>query len=276
MPTPPSTPPRVPSMCVTSGCACAKSTPRAARISRAVSSAVPDGASTLPSWCSSITSTASKCGAAMLARCISSTAPSAKFDATTAPSFCSAQPRAQRVDALRGLTGGADHRPHAGGQRRLHEPGRELRVREVDHDVSLRVREQLAGIGVDGVLRPAGRDVVARFAQRLDQRDWIHVRLRLDGRQHGRAHVAGAAHHHADSSPALAARPLARTTRSAGRTLRTENAPRSPGAHSTQLVPALPGDHRYQRRPPAPGAGRGGGGGALRLIAPGRLIALAG
>ena len=52
---------------------------RAAAITAAVCMAVPDGASRLASWCSSITSTPSMCGAAMRQRCISSTAPMAKL-----------------------------------------------------------------------------------------------------------------------------------------------------------------------------------------------------
>ena len=44
--------------------------------------AVPDGASTLASWCSSITSAVSKYGAASSAKRIISTAPMAKFGAT--------------------------------------------------------------------------------------------------------------------------------------------------------------------------------------------------
>ena len=50
----------------------------------AVSRAVPDGASTLLSWCSSMISTLSIHGAASAARRIMSTAPMAKFGATTA------------------------------------------------------------------------------------------------------------------------------------------------------------------------------------------------
>jgi hypothetical protein len=50
----------------------------------AVSIAVPDGASRLLSWCSSMISADSNQGAAMAAKCIMSTAPMAKFGATTA------------------------------------------------------------------------------------------------------------------------------------------------------------------------------------------------
>jgi hypothetical protein len=53
-------------------------------IRSAVSIAVPDGASILFSWCSSMISADSNHGAAIAARCIIRTAPMAKFGATTA------------------------------------------------------------------------------------------------------------------------------------------------------------------------------------------------
>ena len=56
----------------------------AAAIRCAVSMAVPDGASTLASWCSSMISAVSKYGAASSAKRIISTAPMAKFGAITA------------------------------------------------------------------------------------------------------------------------------------------------------------------------------------------------
>ena len=55
----------------------------AAAIRSAVSIAVPDGASTLASWCSSMISAVSNHGAASSAKCIISTAPIAKFGAIT-------------------------------------------------------------------------------------------------------------------------------------------------------------------------------------------------
>ena len=57
---------------------------RPSSMARAVSNAVPDGASRLASWCSSITSTPSMSGAASLEKCMSSTAPTAKLAATMA------------------------------------------------------------------------------------------------------------------------------------------------------------------------------------------------
>ena len=57
---------------------------RAAAITAAVWMAVPDGASRLASWCSSMISTPSMCGAAIRLRWSSSTAPMAKLGTTTA------------------------------------------------------------------------------------------------------------------------------------------------------------------------------------------------
>ena len=56
---------------------------RAAAMRRAVCNAVPEGESSLPSWCSSITSTVSNQGAASSAKRIMSTAPMAKLGAKT-------------------------------------------------------------------------------------------------------------------------------------------------------------------------------------------------
>ena len=62
-------------------------------ISAAVRMAVPDGASTFPAWCSSITSTDSKNRAACRANCMASTAPMPKLGATsTCPGVSASQP----------------------------------------------------------------------------------------------------------------------------------------------------------------------------------------
>ena len=58
---------------------------RAAATSCAVRRAVPEGASALSGWCSSTTSTDSKCGAASTANRIISRAPMEKFGATRTP-----------------------------------------------------------------------------------------------------------------------------------------------------------------------------------------------
>src|SRR5438309_1847218 len=84
--TPSSSPPRVPARVSLSAFLCAKGRSLRRAASRlAVESAVPDGASSLPAWWSSMISTASKCGAAISARCIITTAPMAKFGATIPP-----------------------------------------------------------------------------------------------------------------------------------------------------------------------------------------------
>src|SRR5438445_2727856 len=84
--TPSSSPPRVPARVSLSAFLCAKGRSWRRAASRlAVESAVPDGASSLSAWWSSMISTASKCGAAISARCIITTAPMAKFGATIPP-----------------------------------------------------------------------------------------------------------------------------------------------------------------------------------------------
>ncbi len=80
------TPPRAPSRTVFVVGSDAQS-PDAAAIRSAVSIAVPDGASTFWSWCSSMISAVSKYGAAISAKRIISTAPMAKFGAITALAF---------------------------------------------------------------------------------------------------------------------------------------------------------------------------------------------
>jgi hypothetical protein len=94
--TPSTLAPRAPgsSSVVASGSGPAPASARAAAINEAVRAAVPDGASTLPAWCSSITSTESKNRAACRANCIISTAPTPKFGAmSTCPGVSSSQPR---------------------------------------------------------------------------------------------------------------------------------------------------------------------------------------
>src|SRR3990170_485496 len=87
MVTPSTVPPRVPS--TVSRCVAGRwnGSSRPSAILRAVVMAVPEGASTLPSWCISMSSTWSKKRAAAFARWAITTAPRAKLEATTAPSF---------------------------------------------------------------------------------------------------------------------------------------------------------------------------------------------
>ena len=56
---------------------------RASAMTVAVCMAVPEGASRLASWCSSMTSTPSMCGATIRAQCSNSTAPMAKLGTMT-------------------------------------------------------------------------------------------------------------------------------------------------------------------------------------------------
>ena len=94
---------------VASGSGPAPASARAAAINEAVRAAVPDGASTLPAWCSSITSTESKKRAACRANCIISTAPTPKFGAMSTCPGVSCQPAPHLVEALLVESAGADH-----------------------------------------------------------------------------------------------------------------------------------------------------------------------
>ena len=84
----------------------------AAAIRCAVSIAVPDGASTFWSWCSSMISAVSNHGAACSANRIISTAPIAKFGAMNA--FAALWPNrfVELVEVVLGEAGGADDRVH--------------------------------------------------------------------------------------------------------------------------------------------------------------------
>ena len=109
--------------------------PPAAAISSAVRFAVPEGASSFLSWCSSTISHSGMWGAIRCAASISSTAPIAKLGATKQL----ASPRLGRLAQLVEVeAGGADHRVDArprGRPRTLAERG--LRGGEVDDDVGV-------------------------------------------------------------------------------------------------------------------------------------------
>ena len=75
--------------------------------------AVPDGASALASWCSSITSAVSKNGAASSAKRIISTAPMAKFGATRQLLDVKRSRQSSRSAGVK--PGRADDRVHAVG-----------------------------------------------------------------------------------------------------------------------------------------------------------------
>src|SRR3990170_4793481 len=93
MVTPSTVPPRVPSTVSRWVAGRWNGSSRPCAILRAVVMAVPEGASTLPSWCISMSSTWSKKRAAAFARWAITTAPRAKLDAATAPSFRSRHSR---------------------------------------------------------------------------------------------------------------------------------------------------------------------------------------
>ena len=79
--------------------------------------AVPEGASTFWSWCSSMTSAVSKNGAAISAKRIISTAPMAKLGATMQ---LDGERLAEAGEVVVGEAAGADDRVHAVGGRPGH------------------------------------------------------------------------------------------------------------------------------------------------------------
>ena len=85
----PTVAPRAPSseVVVASGAGASPASLRACDISSAVRAAVPEGASTLLGWCSSIISADSKYLAALAANSIIKTAPIAKLGAMSTPDF---------------------------------------------------------------------------------------------------------------------------------------------------------------------------------------------
>ena len=100
----------------------------AAAIRSAVASAVPDGASTLPSWCSSMISAVSKYGAASSAKRIISTAEIEKLAATTQFGPPSPNSSANAVEVVVGQPGGADDGVDAVHRQPRHgAPGRRRR-----------------------------------------------------------------------------------------------------------------------------------------------------
>ena len=123
---------------------------RAAATASAVAAAVPDGASALPSWCSSMISTAGRYRAACAAnRCISA-APIAKFGATNTPTGASRQrrrPRRNRWSRRRCAPVLDRPRDVLGG---------ELGVGEVDRDLDAGLEERVQVLGEHdiGALQP--------------------------------------------------------------------------------------------------------------------------
>ena len=97
--------------------------------------AVPDGASTLSSWCSSMISTPSMKGAASSAKRAISTAPIAKLAATTQLAFEPANASVELVELRRRESGRADDRVDAVRRAPPQVPDRRVRDGEVDRHV---------------------------------------------------------------------------------------------------------------------------------------------
>lgn len=127
---------------------------RASAMSRAVRAAVPDGASALCGWCSSITSTDSKYRAACLAKCMHSTAPIAKFGAMrTETPGASVSQRSTWLEPIVGEAGGADDGVYPVLDEEPEVVHDDIRMGEVDDDVGVGVHqsvERLVGVDPDG------------------------------------------------------------------------------------------------------------------------------
>ncbi len=157
---------------------------RASAISRAVRAAVPDGASALCGWCSSMTSTDSKKRAACWAKCIDSTAPMAKFGAMrTATSGLVRQPLLDLAEALVGESGGADDCVDAVVDQELQVVHHDAGMGEVDDDLGLGVHQlaqRIAGVDAGGERQVVGglhgldhrRADLALGAQHSDSHGW--------------------------------------------------------------------------------------------------------
>ena len=144
----------------------------------AVCRAVPEGASTLSGWCSSITSTDSNQRAARAANAMASTAPSAKLGATThADARAVRQVVAHARERLVGPARGADDQVDARVDQRVHVALGGRRDREVDRDLGTGVGDQLqVGAGVE-------------------RGDELQVGGGLDGGHDGRSHAARRTQH---------------------------------------------------------------------------------
>ena len=143
--------------------------------------AVPDGASTLPAWCSSITSTESKNRAAWRANCMASTAPTPKLGATsTCPGRSASQPRT-RVEPGGVEAAGADDGGDAVVEGEAHVVQRGTGMRDVDDDLRAGVGQRVQGVAP------------------VDLRHELQVRGAVDGPADLGAHpAAGAQHAHPD------------------------------------------------------------------------------
>ena len=154
---------------VASGIAPRPAAARACAIARAVAAAVPEGASTLRGWCSSTISADSKKRAACAAKRIMSTAPMAKFGATSTPvlglSASQERTRAYRSSSqpVVPTTAWMPWRTSSSTSRRT-----DVGVGEVDDHLAARVDQRL-----DAVVLVDGRDeleVVSGLHRGADRR----------------------------------------------------------------------------------------------------------
>ena len=163
---------------VASGLAGRPAAARSAEISCAVRTAVPDGASTLSGWCSSMISTDSKYREALAAKAEARTEPSAKFGAIRTPTpGWPARSSWSRPSLLRIPAGGAHNGVHAVFDGEADVRLGALGDRQVHHDPGSGVDE-----GVQGIV-PAQRG------------DKLQVRGGLDGLHGFGAHAPVRAQH---------------------------------------------------------------------------------
>src|SRR4029450_9996762 len=135
--TPATSPPRTPATDSRPAGERSLAPPWAAAIALAVRSAVPEGASALPAWCSSITSADGKCRAAIVAKCMARTAPRVKFGAQTGWPPSSTGALGQFLKRPGGQAGGAGDQVDPAGQQGVGGGHGRLRRGEVDHHLDL-------------------------------------------------------------------------------------------------------------------------------------------
>ena len=181
---------RVAARCGSAG-PCAR---RPRSISSAVRFAVPEGASSFASWCSSTISQSGMWGAISFAASIISTAPIAKFGAIRQLPFEPRGERAQLLELLGGEPGRADHHVRAVLQAQAGVLEHGVRDREVDDDVRAATRVSACSSETPS----AG----------IDARHQLHVVRRLDRLADGLPHAPrgagdGDADHAAPASSAL-------------------------------------------------------------------------
>ena len=163
----------------------------AAAIRSTVSMAVPDGASTLPSWWYSMTSPVSNHGAASSAKRIMSTAPMAKLGAMM--QLDGVNVGLEPAQVVGGEPGGADDGMYAGGGGPGQVLARRLEVGEVDDDVDPGPLER-ADVGSHrevGHAGAAGHQMeVDPLVMGVDRGDQLGRTIRGDSSTHRAAHAA--------------------------------------------------------------------------------------